>query len=226
MRRRSPVKLYDPTAKIGRGKGPFCLERDFLEPDLCWLAAVALVRPKVERTNRPLKNGTGATSIRRTPRDTAVARCLSQFFNTLSELKNRGTLALRIIHYPHPTLRHVSKPLRRVDAELHGIVREMFDLMYVAKGIGLAANQVDLPYRLFVLNLESDPTTPENEFVFINPVLRSPHGMVEAEEGCLSLPGLYGDVRRPERVVLNAFTLVWRGSHDAARWVVRPRGAA
>lgn len=114
---------------------------------------------------------------------------------------------MRIIHYPHPTLRHVSKPLRRVDAELHSIVREMFDLMYVAKGIGLAANQVDLPYRIFVLNLESDPTTPENEFVFINPVLRSPHGMVEAEEGCLSLPGLYGDVRRPERVVLNAFTL-------------------
>ncbi len=114
---------------------------------------------------------------------------------------------MRIIHYPHPTLRHVSKPLRRVDAELHGIVREMFELMYAAKGIGLAANQVDLPYRLFVLNLESDPTEPENEFVFINPVLRSPHGMVEAEEGCLSLPGLYGDVRRPERVVLNAFNL-------------------
>ena len=55
--------------------------------------------------------------------------------------------------------------------------------------------------------MESDPTAPENEFVFINPVLRSPHGMVEAEEGCLSLPGLYGDVRRPERVVLNAFNL-------------------
>jgi peptide deformylase len=83
----------------------------------------------------------------------------------------------------------------------------MFDLMYEANGIGLAANQVDLPYRLFVLNLESDPTTPENEFVFINPVLRSRHGMAEAEEGCLSLPALYGDVRRPDRVVLNAFGL-------------------
>jgi peptide deformylase len=114
---------------------------------------------------------------------------------------------LRIIQYPHPTLRHVSKPLRRVDAELHRIVREMFDLMYAADGIGLAANQVDLPYRMFVLNLESDPTAPENEFVFINPVLRSRHGMLEAEEGCLSLPALYGDVRRPERVVLNAFNL-------------------
>ncbi|HTU25534.1 MAG TPA: peptide deformylase [Pirellulales bacterium] len=114
---------------------------------------------------------------------------------------------MRIIQYPHPTLRYVSKPLRRVDAELHRLVREMFDLMYAAKGIGLAANQVDLPYRLFVLNLESDPAARDEEFVFINPVLRSHHGSAEAEEGCLSLPNLYGDVRRPERVVLNAFNL-------------------
>lgn len=114
---------------------------------------------------------------------------------------------MRIIQYPHPTLRRVSKPLRRVDAELHGIAREMLDLMYKADGIGLAANQVDLPYRMFVLNLASDPTATEKEFVFINPVLRSPKGMSEAEEGCLSLPGLYGDVRRPERIVLNAYSL-------------------
>jgi peptide deformylase len=114
---------------------------------------------------------------------------------------------LEIVQYPHPTLRRVSKPLRRVDAEMHQIVREMFELMYAAKGIGLAANQVDLPYRLFVLNLESDPSAKQNELVFINPVLRSPHGTEEAEEGCLSLPNLYGDVRRPERVILNAFNL-------------------
>ena len=63
---------------------------------------------------------------------------------------------LRIIQFPHPTLRRTSKPLRRVDDELRQIVREMFDLMYQAKGIGLAANQVDLPYRLFVLNLTGD----------------------------------------------------------------------
>jgi peptide deformylase len=83
----------------------------------------------------------------------------------------------------------------------------MFDLMYQANGIGLAANQVDLPYRLFVINLDSDPAAAEKECVFINPVLRSPKGMTEAEEGCLSLPGLYGDVRRPERIVLNAYNL-------------------
>jgi peptide deformylase len=114
---------------------------------------------------------------------------------------------MRIVQYPHPALRHLSKPLRRVDAELHRMVREMFDLMYEAKGIGLAANQVDLPYRLFTVNLECDPQARDQEFTFINPVLTDRKGMSEAEEGCLSLPGLYADVKRPERVVLNAYSL-------------------
>jgi peptide deformylase len=116
-------------------------------------------------------------------------------------------LVLRIVQYPHPTLRHLSKPLKRVDQELHGIVRRMFDLMYEAKGVGLAANQVDLPYRLFIINLESDPAAADKEFVFINPVLTSRKGNAEGEEGCLSLPGLYADVKRPERVTLNAYNL-------------------
>jgi peptide deformylase len=97
--------------------------------------------------------------------------------------------------------------LKRVDKELHGVVREMFELMYEAKGVGLAANQVDLPYRLFVLNLESDPTATDQEYVFLNPVLTSRKGNAEAEEGCLSLPTVYADVKRPERVVLNAYNL-------------------
>ncbi len=87
------------------------------------------------------------------------------------------------------------------------MVREMFDLMYEANGIGLAANQVDLPYRLFVLNLKSDPDAREEERVFLNPVLTSRKGTAEGEEGCLSIPGLYADVKRPERVVLNAYNL-------------------
>jgi len=118
-----------------------------------------------------------------------------------------GAFALQIIQYPHPTLRHLAKPLRRVDAELRGIVREMFDLMYEAKGVGLAANQVDLPYRLFLINVESNPQAADQEFVFINPVITARKGMSEAEEGCLSLPGLYGDVKRPEKISLNAFDL-------------------
>ena len=114
---------------------------------------------------------------------------------------------MHVIYHPHPTLRYKSKPLKRVDAELKSIVRQMFDLMYEHKGIGLAANQVDLPYRLFVLNLESDPARADLEHVFINPIISNRKGSAEAEEGCLSLPGMYAQVRRPEQVRLNAYTL-------------------
>jgi peptide deformylase len=82
----------------------------------------------------------------------------------------------------------------------------MFNQMYLCQGIGLAANQVDLPYRLFVLNLKSDPEAGEEQ-VFINPVISLPKGSDEAEEGCLSLPGLYAPVRRPASVVIDAFDL-------------------
>jgi peptide deformylase len=117
------------------------------------------------------------------------------------------SIVLQIIQYPHPSLRHVSKPLVRVDKELHAIAREMLELMYASNGVGLAANQVDLPYRLFVINLKSDSQAKDEEFVFINPVLTSRKGNAEAEEGCLSLPGLYGQVKRSERAVLNAYDL-------------------
>ncbi|MBI3836338.1 MAG: peptide deformylase [Planctomycetia bacterium] len=132
---------------------------------------------------------------------------LPEFAGRPTEPAPPGVVILQIIQYPHPTLRHISKPLKRVDKELHEIVRGMFELMYAAKGVGLAANQVDLPYRLFIINLQSDSAAADQEFVFLNPVLTSRKGNAEAEEGCLSLPGLYGDVKRPERVVLNAYNL-------------------
>ncbi len=113
---------------------------------------------------------------------------------------------MEIITYPHPTLRHTSKPIKRVDAELREIVRDMFALMYEANGVGLAANQVDLPIRLFVANLEADPEKGE-EMVFINPVVSMPKGTEENEEGCLSLPSLYGSVVRPKKVRINAYNL-------------------
>lgn len=117
------------------------------------------------------------------------------------------TSALQIVHFPHPALRHLSKPLRRVDAELVSMIQEMFELMYSHKGVGLAANQVNLPYRMFVANPEGDRQRKDKEYVFINPVLSQPKGSAEAEEGCLSIPGLYADVKRPERVTISAFNL-------------------
>ena len=102
---------------------------------------------------------------------------------------------LRIVKYPHPALRHKSKALHRVHNELKDTVREMFDLMYESKGIGLAANQVDLPYRFFILNTEGDPDKGE-EYVFLNPVIVKRSGTAEADEGCLSFPKIYAPVKR------------------------------
>ncbi len=112
---------------------------------------------------------------------------------------------MHIVEYPHPTLRHKSKPIRRVDAALRDVVAEMFRLMYEAEGIGLAANQVDLPYRLFVVNLQD--RGDDEELVFINPVLSGQKASDEAEEGCLSLPGIYAPVRRPATVTVTAYGL-------------------
>jgi peptide deformylase len=131
---------------------------------------------------------------------------------------------LQLIYYPHPTLRHRSKPLRRVDAELRRMVAEMFEVMYQSDGIGLAANQVNLPYRLFVMNVEADPAVKEAEMVFINPVIKRRKGQVEESEGCLSLPGIRAPVVRAEEIIVQAYNLAgeevkFRASGLAARAV-------
>ncbi|MCY2968026.1 MAG: peptide deformylase [Planctomycetota bacterium] len=114
---------------------------------------------------------------------------------------------MQIVHYPHPALRWKSTPITKIDQELRDIVREMFELMYAAEGIGLAANQVGLPYRLFILNLTADPNEKDQEHVFINPEILKKKGSQEAEEGCLSLPKLYHNVRRAEEITVEAFDL-------------------
>jgi peptide deformylase len=116
-------------------------------------------------------------------------------------------LSLQIIHYPHPTLRHVSRPLKRVDAELKDMIAEMFELMYEHDGVGLAANQVDLPYRVFIANPEGDPSAKDAECVFINPVIVKGAGQHEREEGCLSIPGVFAPVVRKETISVQAYNL-------------------
>jgi len=122
-------------------------------------------------------------------------------------------LDLKIIHYPHPTLRHVSKPLKRVDAELQAAVAQMFQLMYEHEGVGLAANQVDLPYRLFVVNPTGDADQKDAEQVFINPVLSQGKGQSEGDEGCLSIPGITAPVVRQERITVQAYNLAGEEIH-------------
>jgi peptide deformylase len=116
-------------------------------------------------------------------------------------------LSLQVITVPHPALRHLSKPVRRVDRRLKAMVEEMFELMYASQGVGLAANQVNLPFRIFVVNEAGERGLAE-ERVFVNPVIDQPKGRDEAEEGCLSIPGVYGNVIRPARIRVVAWDLV------------------
>jgi peptide deformylase len=113
---------------------------------------------------------------------------------------------LSIISFPHPTLRYQAKPLRRVDSRLHEVIQRMFELMYEHRGVGLAATQIGLPLRLFVMNSTGKSGEGE-EIAMINPVLSRPRGNEIAEEGCLSLPGIHGNVIRAKTIRLNAFLL-------------------
>lgn len=113
---------------------------------------------------------------------------------------------MEVILFPHPTLRYKSKPIRRVDKALNDIVREMFRLMYEHRGVGLAANQVNLPFRLFVANEMGNPDEGE-ELVFINPVISRGKGIDESEEGCLSIPGVNRLVKRNKSIHVNAYSL-------------------
>lgn len=113
---------------------------------------------------------------------------------------------LELVEYPHPALLRRTRPLARIDATVCAAVARMFDIMYESQGIGLAANQVALPYRMFVVNTAGRRGDGE-EFVFINPALSRPRGTAVQEEGCLSLPGVRMDVRRPERIVVDAWSL-------------------
>jgi peptide deformylase len=118
---------------------------------------------------------------------------------------------MQIVLFPHPALRFPSVPITEIGPDLRETVRGMFDLMYASEGIGLAANQVGLPYRLFVLNLTGKREEKEEEHVFINPEIVKRKGSQEAEEGCLSFPKLYGKVRRADEIVVEAFDLDGQG---------------
>lgn len=114
---------------------------------------------------------------------------------------------MKIVQYPHPSLRQKARPLTSIDKEVHLQAGRMLELMYEAKGLGLAATQVVLPYQLLVMNPTGDPEQREHEQVYINPVIVERKGSVEAEEGCLSLPGLFQKVRRAKTVKVYAYNL-------------------
>jgi peptide deformylase len=97
-----------------------------------------------------------------------------------------------------PVLRQRSKEIGAVDDEVRRLVDDMYETMDAARGVGLAANQVGVARR--VAGVDAD----EDRFEMIDPVILESEGRAAAEEGCLSIPEIYGDVSRPERVVIEA----------------------
>ncbi len=123
---------------------------------------------------------------------------------------------MRIVKYPHPMLTYPSKPLLKIDQTIRDIVAEMFELMYDNSGVGLAANQVDLPYQLIVVNPTGEREQKDKEYVFINPVILKLKGSQDGEEGCLSYPNLRLIVPRAKEVKFQAIDL--KGQPHTYHW--------
>ncbi|MDO6459987.1 peptide deformylase [Granulosicoccaceae sp. 1_MG-2023] len=112
-------------------------------------------------------------------------------------------MAIRdILVFPHPNLRKKAAPVETFDEALRTLVADMFETMYDAPGIGLAATQIDVHQRVIVIDVSEDKSEP---MVFINPELLEQDGMNTHEEGCLSVPGFYETVERPEKIRVKAF---------------------
>jgi peptide deformylase len=117
---------------------------------------------------------------------------------------------MKIVHYPHPALRHAGKAVMTIDKELRLQIGQMMDCMYEAKGLGLAAPQVALPFQLLVMNITGDANQKDKEEIYINPTIVERKGSIDDEEGCLSFPGLFQKVRRAKTVKIKAYDLKGR----------------
>lgn len=128
--------------------------------------------------------------------------------------------ALHILHYPAPALRQRACEISEVTDEIRAVARRMVEMMFEADGVGLAAPQVGLSWRLFVAHIPPDDQRRSDAHpaeataqptVYINPVISNPVGPLQAaEEGCLSLPEITGDVYRPAVVTVTAQDLEGR----------------
>lgn len=108
-------------------------------------------------------------------------------------------MSLRPLHLlGSPALRQHSAEVKTVDGEIRRLVADLFETMDAARGVGLAANQVGVARRVAVVDADGD------RFVMVDPTIVETEGSSTAEEGCLSIPDIYGDVTRPERVVIEA----------------------
>lgn len=106
---------------------------------------------------------------------------------------------LDILEYPDPRLRTKAKPVVEVDDAVRKLIDDMFETMYDAPGIGLAASQVDVHKRFMVIDVSEDREQP---YVFINPEISARDGEQVYQEGCLSVPGIFADVTRADRITV------------------------
>jgi len=104
---------------------------------------------------------------------------------------------LKILEFPDPRLRTKASPVEAVDDTLRALIDDMFETMYEAPGIGLAATQVDVHKRLLVTDVSVEKDSP---YVLINPEILEKDGVIFSDEGCLSVPGYYEEVERAEHI--------------------------
>jgi len=123
---------------------------------------------------------------------------------------------LTILEFPDPRLRTVAKPVEQVTDDTRQIIDNMFETMYAAPGIGLAATQVNVHQQIIVIDVSEDKSEP---MVFINPVITVKDEALEAyDEGCLSVPGFYEKVERPRGVKVDAI------DRDGQAFSIEPEG--
>ena len=107
---------------------------------------------------------------------------------------------LKILEFPDPLLRIKATPVEAVDDALRSLIDDMFETMYAAPGIGLAATQVDVHKRFLVADVSDDQSAP---IALINPEITKKNGVEVMQEGCLSVPGYYEDVERAETITVS-----------------------
>jgi len=122
---------------------------------------------------------------------------------------------LSLLHYPDPRLHKIAAPVKQVDDSIRKLIDDMAETMYAAPGIGLAATQVNVHQRIIIVDTSENNDRLQ---VFINPEILSSAGEAEREEGCLSVPGIYDRIVRPDAITVraldregNSFTLDAQG---------------
>ncbi|MCS6956846.1 MAG: peptide deformylase [Aquificaceae bacterium] len=110
----------------------------------------------------------------------------------------------KILTFPHPILKTPTKEVDVIDKEIEGLVRDMFETMYHAEGVGLAANQIGESLRIMVIDTTPKKESPPVKLVLINPEVLSKEGSIKYTEGCLSFPGLTVEVERFRKLVVKA----------------------